>query len=32
VIRRVEALRARIVSGEIRVPATREAYETWSMP
>jgi basic membrane protein A len=32
VIRQVEALRARIVSGEIRVPSTREALETWSMP
>ena len=32
VIARVEALRGRIVSGEIHVPATREALATWRMP
>lgn len=32
VVARVEALRRRITSGEIQVPSTREALETWRMP
>ena len=32
VTERVEALRARIVGGEIRVPRTREELATWRMP
>jgi len=32
VVTRVEGLRGRIVRGEIEVPSTREALETWRMP